>query len=614
MLLRSMQSGLLRAAFMIVLGLGALATATAITSDTALAAKKRGPSQAGAKKYKSIAVRKGKPVRTARAGRTRHAAAAEGPSNPRFAAIVYDVKAGSTLYAANADSLRHPASVTKVMTLFMLFEQLEAGRLSLDSRLAVSAHAAAQAPTKLGLRAGSTLRVEDAILGMVTRSANDAAVVVAEALGGTEPAFAAMMTRKARSLGMSRTVYRNASGLPDPGQVTTARDLATLGIAIQDRFPRYFRYFSTRSFVYQGRGIASHNRLVGSVDGVDGIKTGYTRASGFNLLTSLRRGDRQVVAVVLGGRSGSSRDATMRQLLADYVPRAYAGARRAGPVLARVEDAAPLPKPKGQPAQTSQPLSPAHELLVQADMLEPGLAATPAQPRPAPAPAARGAVRPAVIADAPKAKADGPVAAPVRRAEAASPAMASAKPSPRPSAKPAVEAAPTQEGGPVLRWVQGPAPVTAPATRPARTSVSVDTAPDTTSAVQLVRTKTFLVDEGSDVAQLASLEATDASAAAPQPAAAAPADNPASEGPARSGWIIQIGATDNEAAARKLLDRARSSAERALASSEGFTESVDKNGSRLWRARFAGFGDQKKANAACAALKSRAFACMVARL
>jgi D-alanyl-D-alanine carboxypeptidase len=611
MFLRSMQSGLARAAVMIVLGFGALAAATAITSDTAFAAKKRSQSQTGAKKYKSLTVRKGKPTRTAaRARRIRHAVAAEGPSNPRYAAIVYDVKAGGALYAANADGLRHPASITKVMTLYMLFEQLQAGRLTLDSRLPVSGHAAAQAPTKLGLRAGSTLRVEDAILGMVTRSANDAAVVVAEALGGTEQAFAAMMTRKARSLGMSRTVYRNASGLPDSGQVTTARDLAMLGIAIQDRFPRYFRYFSTRSFVYEGRGIASHNRLVGSVEGVDGIKTGYTRASGFNLLTSLRRGDRQVVAVVLGGRSGSSRDATMRQLLADYVPRAYAGARRTGPMLARAEEPAQLPRLK------SRALSPAHELLVQAEMLEPGLAATPAQPRSAPLPAPQGTVRPAVIADAPRPKAGGPVAAPVRRPEPASVStIASTKLPSRSSAKPAVEAAPAQEGGPVLRWVQGPAPVTAPATRPARTSVSVDTAPDTTSAVQLVRTKSFRVDEGSEsVTQLVALEAQDASQLSPQPEAAAPAAVPAADAPARTGWIIQIGATDSEVAARKLLDRARSSAQRALASTEAFTESVDKNGSRLWRARFAGFDDQKQANAACAALKSRAFACMAARL
>src|SRR5262249_38058295 len=157
----------------------------------------------------------------------------------------------------------------------------------------------------------------------VTRSANDAAVVVAEALGGSEDNFAAMMTRKARQLGMSRTSYHNASGLPDPQQITTARDLAVLGIAIQDRFPRYYRYFQTRSFVFRGRDIANHNKLLGNVEGVDGIKTGYTRMSGFNLLTSVRRDGRQVVAVVMGGRSGGSRDATMRRLIESYMPVAY---------------------------------------------------------------------------------------------------------------------------------------------------------------------------------------------------------------------------------------------------------------------------------------------------
>ena len=587
MLLRWMKGGLARSAVLIVLGFGVVAATTAVTSETAFA-KKRHYSQSGAKKYKSISVRK---ARTARAGRIRHAVAAEGRSNPRYASYVYDVKAGRALYGVDADGLRHPASITKVMTLYMLFEQLQAGRLNLDSRLAVSAHAASQAPTKLGLRAGTTLRVEDAILGMVTRSANDAAVVVAEALGGTESNFAAMMTRKARSLGMTRTAYRNASGLPDQGQVTTARDLAVLGVAIQDRFPRYFRYFSARSFVYQGRVIANHNRLVGSVDGVDGIKTGYTNASGFNLLTSLKRANRQVVAVVLGGRSGASRDATMRQLLADYVPRAHAGTRRSGPVLAS-SDELPL----------AQPMQPAHAILTQADMLEPGLAETPAQQSP------QGLVRPAVIADAPRPKASGPVAAPARRVE---PAIATPKPRRVTSAKPAVEAAPTEEGGPVLRWVQGPAPVTAPATRPARTSISVDTADDTTSAVQLVRTKTFLVDEGDhSVTQLAALQTQSPS----QPSPNLPAAEPTADVAARAGWIIQIGAADSETAARKLLDRAKSSAERALAKAEPFTESIDKNGSRLWRARFAGFEDQKQAKAACAALKSRDFACMAARL
>jgi D-alanyl-D-alanine carboxypeptidase len=584
MLLRWMTGGLARTAIVVVLGLAALATTAALTSDTAFAAKKR--SYASAKRMKATAAKR--TVRTVRASRVRHGASPESTSNPRYAAIVYDVKANRPLYAVDADGLRHPASITKVMTLYMLFEQLQAGRVTLDTRLPVSAFAAAQPPTKLGLRAGSSIRVEDAILCMVTRSANDAAVVVAESLGGSESGFAAMMTRKARSLGMSRTTYVNASGLPDSRQITTARDLAILGVAIQDRFPRYFRYFATRSFVYQGRGIANHNRLVGNVDGVDGIKTGYTRASGFNLLTSLRRGDRQVVAVVLGGRSAGSRDATMRQLLADYAPRAYAGARRGGPILARTVDPGPLPR---NAASTQA-------LMAAAEPIDPALAETPA------------AVRPAVIADTARPRTAGPVALPTRRSEP----VAAARPRPV-AAKPAVEAAEPAEGGPVLRWIQGPAPVTAPATKPARTSVSVGTEQDTTSAVQLVRTKTFRIDEASEtVTQEPEPQQVAALVETPSPAAAAAAEASTPATAIRTGWIIQIGATDNEAAARKLLDKARSSAQRVLSSAEPFTETVDKNGSRLWRARFAGFDDQKEAQAACAALKSRDFACMAARL
>ncbi|KPF94736.1 peptidase M15, partial [Rhodopseudomonas sp. AAP120] len=237
--------------------------------------------------------------------------------NPAFASIIVDGNTGATLTATNPDALRHPASLTKIMTLYLLFERLEAGKMSLDSEMEVSEHASSQAPTKLGLRPGQTLRVEDAIKGLVTRSANDAAVVIAEAVGGSETDFARMMTRKARALGMSRTVYRNASGLPNDDQVTTARDQSILGRAIQDRFPRYYRYFQTSVFTYRGNAIRNHNRLLGSVEGVDGIKTGYTRASGFNLVTSMHRGNRFLVGVVLGGRSGSSRDATMRNLLAE---------------------------------------------------------------------------------------------------------------------------------------------------------------------------------------------------------------------------------------------------------------------------------------------------------
>ena len=186
----------------------------------------------------------------------------------------------------------------------------------------MSEHASEQAPTKLGLHAGQTITVEDAIKGMVTKSANDAAVVVAENLGGDEGNFAKLMTQRARALGMTRTTYMNASGLPDDNQVTTARDQALLGRTIQEHFPRYYKYFSTQSFVYHGEAMRNHNHLLGSVDGVDGIKTGFTRASGFNLVTSVHRGGRYLVAVVMGGHSSFERDAHMRELISVHIKQA----------------------------------------------------------------------------------------------------------------------------------------------------------------------------------------------------------------------------------------------------------------------------------------------------
>ena len=242
--------------------------------------------------------------------------------SPAFSQIIVDANSGATLTSSNPDASRHPASLTKIMTLYLLFERLDSGKIRLDTEMPVSRHASEQDPTKLGLLPGQTIRVEDAIKGLVTRSANDAAVVIAEALAGDEDDFAKLMTRKAHMLGMSKTTYRNASGLPDDEQVTTARDQATLGRAIQDRFPRYYRYFSTASFTFRGHSIANHNHLLGSVEGVDGIKTGYTRSSGFNLVTSIRRGNRHMVGVVMGGHSASSRDAIMRNLLAENLEKA----------------------------------------------------------------------------------------------------------------------------------------------------------------------------------------------------------------------------------------------------------------------------------------------------
>ena len=254
---------------------------------------------------------------------------AGGGYNPPFASMVVDAKTGRTLHGENEDAPRHPASVTKVMTLYLLFEQLERGQMSLETPLQVSHNAARQAPSKLGLRPGSTIQVQDAIGALVTKSANDVAVVVAENLAGSEEAFAERMTRKARALGMHRTVYRNASGLPNPQQTTTARDLTILARAIQERFPRHYRNFQARIFTFAGQAYRNHNKLLGRVEGVDGIKTGFTNKSGFNLMTSARNDDRHIVAVVLGGRSGGSRDQIMAGLVNTYLPRAYAGARTA---------------------------------------------------------------------------------------------------------------------------------------------------------------------------------------------------------------------------------------------------------------------------------------------
>ncbi|MEH3146092.1 MAG: D-alanyl-D-alanine carboxypeptidase [Methylobacterium frigidaeris] len=256
-----------------------------------------------------------------------------GGYNPPYAAMVLDVKSGRVLHAVNEDSLRHPASITKVMTLYLLFEQIERGKMSLDTPLEISGNAARQPPSKLGLRPGSTITAEEAIKALVTKSANDVACAIGENIAGSEAAFAEMMTRKAHALGMSRTHYANASGLPDSDQITTARDLTILAQAIQDRFPRHYRFFQTRSFAFRGRVIGNHNNLLGRVEGVDGIKTGYTRDSGFNLMTSAKTGDRHIVAIVLGGKSGASRDAIMAKLVQSNLPRAYAGARSTAPVV-----------------------------------------------------------------------------------------------------------------------------------------------------------------------------------------------------------------------------------------------------------------------------------------
>jgi D-alanyl-D-alanine carboxypeptidase len=250
--------------------------------------------------------------------------AATNPSaaNSKYAAIVIDANTGKTLFSSSADSRRYPASLTKMMTLYLVFEAMAAGKITKKTAIPFSRNAAAEPPTKLGVKAGKSITAETAIYSLVTKSANDASTALAEYLGGSEAEFARMMTAKARKLGMKSTVFRNAHGLPDTAQFSTARDMAILGIALKEHYPQYYPYFSTRSFTYGRTRMANHNRLLGRVKGVDGIKTGYTRASGFNLVSSVSQGNRRIVAVVMGGTSGASRDNHMAELIQKYLPKA----------------------------------------------------------------------------------------------------------------------------------------------------------------------------------------------------------------------------------------------------------------------------------------------------
>ena len=269
------------------------------------------------------------------------------------AQLLLDARTGEVLASENPDSLNHPASLTKMMTLYMTFEAIRRGELSWDSRVPFSKYAASRPPTKLRVKAGDAITVKEAVLGMIVQSANDAAAAMAEKLGGTESEFAAMMTRKARALGMSKTTFVNASGLPDDRQITTARDMSTLGIALLRDFPQEYKLFNTRSFAFRGRTINGHNNLMYRYKGMDGIKTGYTNASGFNLVSAVRDGDRRVIGVVMGGRSAASRDKVMEKLIAGNIAKASGGSKflasnstRVGMDLARLGDTVPVPAPR----------------------------------------------------------------------------------------------------------------------------------------------------------------------------------------------------------------------------------------------------------------------------
>ena len=273
-------------------------------------------------------------------------------ADAKGAVLVIDANTGHTLYASAADEPRYPASLTKMMTLYMVFDLIERGRLSYQTPIRISEHAASAAPSKLDLKEGEEIALIDAIRVLITKSANDVAIAVAEHIGGSEANFARLMTQKAHQIGMRGTTFRNASGLPDPGQVTTARDMATLALRLQDEFPQHYVLFGTRTFAYKGETYRNHNALLFHYEGTDGIKTGYTRASGFNLVSSVRRGNKHVIGVVFGGASAATRNNTMRTFLNIGLVKASTHRTRKGTpaLVARAPAAVPAPVRVAAPA------------------------------------------------------------------------------------------------------------------------------------------------------------------------------------------------------------------------------------------------------------------------
>jgi D-alanyl-D-alanine carboxypeptidase len=568
-----------------------------------------------------------------------HSEEARDSYSPQFSSIIVDGNSGATLSATSPDGSRHPASLTKIMTLYLLFERLEAGKMKLDTEMQVSEHASEQDPTKLDLKPGQTIRVEDAIKGLVTRSANDAAVVIAEAIGGSEDDFAKLMTRKARALGMTRTTYRNASGLPNDEQVTTARDQATLGRAIQDRFPSYYRYFSTQAFNYHGQSIRNHNHLLGNVEGVDGIKTGYTRASGFNLVTSMRRGNRHLIGVVMGGRSGGSRDAIMRSLLAENLDKA--STRR---TVAAVTERATSDSDVAQSAAEQRPMQTA-EVEGATQARSPSTDASARSSAPAPRMSAIAAAT-AAMPPAQGAKVEQP--APLTSGVIQTQSMSLIPGSSEPMKPVRVKTVQVKAGQVKLASAGAPQP-SSPVTNaipPARADV-----PETSNAImakatekatearaaparlepaKIETTRTDLPPQppghGTGNGLLGVLSASSVPAASNSQAMAYADPSPRPPQPpavqqngaikplvTHTGWIVQVGALESESEAQQRIDVARNQAHGLLAKADPFTEPVvAKDNRTLFRARFAGL-ERDQAEAVCKTLRRSDISCITVR-
>lgn len=476
-------------------------------------------------------------------------------ATPRSASLVVDANTGAVLQSKGADDPVYPASLTKMMTLYMTFELIEMGRLNYSSKIKMTEEGADAAPSKLDLKPGEELTVLDAIKALVTKSANDVAIALGQHIAGSEANFARLMTKRARELGMSKTTFRNASGLPNPDQVTTARDMVTLGLRLQDDFPRHYRLFATREFTFRGKTYRNHNGLLARYRGTDGIKTGYTRASGFNLVSSVRRDGKHVVAAVFGGKTARIRNARMQSLITAALPKASTTVTRKPALVAR---ATPKPVPARQPVRVAA-ATPRAEL-------------PPPAPRPAPPRASQSAEqsREATIAVAKvrSVRIDEPRADLAPDAATAQLAVASSADADMPRQ-------------PVRASADFGFPRFVPETGALRPSTLAD--------------------------QAAHLERVQDPAPAP---AARQAPAPSVQSSARGGFEIQIGAYGDSAEAEKRISAAR---QRAGGMLDGYRAvAIPVQGGKLYRARFQGF-TSTAANDTCTRLRGMRIDCFVTR-
>ncbi|WP_410007240.1 MULTISPECIES: D-alanyl-D-alanine carboxypeptidase family protein [unclassified Bartonella] len=474
------------------------------------------------------------------------AAAPKGVYADKYAAIVIDANSGKTLFQENANAKRYPASLTKMMTLYMLFEAMQSGRISPNTPIPVSAYAAARPPTKIGFKPGQTIPAEIAARTLITRSANDVATAIAEYLGGSEARFGQMMTAKARRLGMMNSNFVNASGLPDPRNYTTARDMALLSLALREHFPRQYGWFSSTSVNFRGKTINGHNRLVGAMKGVDGIKTGYTRMSGFNLATSMRIGNKSIVGVVMGGRSGALRDQHMRELLLTYID-GGTGKRSVAPLLASRSfelpqgHEAPIPvarnnnvKPQAQPVENV-------EVASVTDREHDAALLTALASRSAKLPPAIAAANDVVIESSP------------------------IKNPPKPVFKASFVKSNVNDKQVVVE----------------------DVVANTINSEIIAVPQDDVIPVPNDLDTVVTSSISNS----------------------KKGWVIQVGSKSTTAEANEALAKAAAAGQQALAGTDPFLAVFDQGNERYYRARFAGFQSKTAAWQACNSLKDAGIAC-----